>query len=101
MIFLFLFFVFVFLFLYCPIQWENYYLNKLYTVIFLLIILLIVGVLIDNKAFVCLLVCLFVHDYPVLWRDASTSMQSDEATLVLLAKPPLSVKCFNQRVFHV
>jgi hypothetical protein len=28
---------------------------------FLLIILLIVGVLIDNKAFVCLFVCLFVH----------------------------------------
>ena len=64
---------------------------------FLLIILLIVGLLIDDKAFVCL----FVHDCPVLWRDASTSIQSDEATLVLLAKPPLSVKCFNQRVFHM
>ena len=64
---------------------------------FVLIILLIVGVLIDNKAFVCL----FVYDRPVLWRDASTSIQSDEATLVLLAKPPLSVKCFNQRVFHM
>jgi hypothetical protein len=30
--------------------------NQLYTVIYLLIILLIVGVLIDNKAFVCLFV---------------------------------------------
>ena len=67
----------------------------------LLIILLIVGVLMDNKAFVCLFVCLFVHDCPVLWCDASTSIQSDEATLVVLAKPPLSVKCFNQRVFHM
>ena len=34
---------------------ENYYINQLYTVI-LLIIMLNVGVLIDNKAFVCLFV---------------------------------------------
>jgi hypothetical protein len=32
------------------------YVNQLYTVIFLFIILLIVGVLLDNKAFVCLFV---------------------------------------------
>jgi hypothetical protein len=49
-----IFFNFFLFYLYCPIQWKNYYVNQLYTVIFLLIILLIVGVLIDNKAFVCL-----------------------------------------------
>jgi len=26
---------------------------------------------------------------------------SEEAKLVLLAKPPFSVKCFNQGVFHM
>jgi hypothetical protein len=39
-----------------------------------------------------------VHDCALLWCNASTSIQSDEAKLVLLAKPPLSVKCVNQSV---
>jgi hypothetical protein len=39
-----------------------------------------------------------VHDCALSWCNASTSIQSDEAKLVLLAKPPLSVKCVNQSV---
>ena len=42
-----------------------------------------------------------VRDSALSWCNASTSMQSDEAKLVLLAKPPLSVKCVNQGVFHM
>jgi hypothetical protein len=59
------FFLFVFFVLSYLCQWKKYYVNQLYTIIlwFLLIIQMyivllidIVGVLIDNKAFVCLFV---------------------------------------------
>jgi hypothetical protein len=55
-----LFHVYIFLFcLYCPIQWKKMTMWINCILWFLLIILLIVGILIDNKAFACLFV-LFV-----------------------------------------
>jgi len=56
--------------LYCPtIQWKNYYVNQLSTVICLLIILLIVGVLIDNKSFVCVDLSFFSKIYDQLYNE--------------------------------